>query len=145
MPKLNLQGRTDIIEFWHQVKSAKQVQRLYCGHFGVYIRDAPNFWNIKATVAKFTNEETICDLHKGRSGRKRSGRIDHSMNMVRQAAVWSPKKSIRRFSAETSFHWCTVKRVLHQDIHAFPYKIQNKSLLTDEQKENPQHFANWFA
>ena len=66
MPGLDLQERTKIIEFSHQVKSVKQVQRLFCGHFGVRMRDAPNFRTIKATVAKFTNEGTVCDLHKNR-------------------------------------------------------------------------------
>ena len=51
MPRLSLQERTKIIEFWHQVKSVKQVQRLYCGHFGIHMRDTPNFRTIESTVA----------------------------------------------------------------------------------------------
>ena len=50
MPRLNLQERTKIIEFWHQAKSVKQVQRLYCGHFGIHMRDAQNFRTIKSIV-----------------------------------------------------------------------------------------------
>ena len=56
------------------------------------MRDAPNFRTIKCIVAKFTNEGTVCDLHKGRSGRKRSGRSEDSVDMVRQAVVQSQKK-----------------------------------------------------
>ena len=145
MPRLNLQERTKIIEFWHKVKSVKQVQRLYCDHFGVHMRDAPNFRTIKSIVAKFTYEGTVCDLHKRLSGRKRSGRSEDSVDMVRQAVVQSPKKSIRRLSAETNLHRSTVQRILRQDIHAFPHKIQSESLLTDEQKGKRLHFANWFA
>ena len=145
MPRLNLQERTKIIEFWHKVKSVKEVQRLYCGHFGVHMRDAPNFRTIKSIVAKFTNEGTVCDLHKGRSGRKRSGRSEDSVDMIRQAVVQSPKKSIRRLSAETNLHRSSVQRIPRQDIHAFPYKIQSESFLTDEQKGKRLHFANWFA
>ena len=65
--------------------------------------------------------------------------------MVRQAVVQSPKKSIRRLSAETNLHRSTVQRFLRQEIHAFPYKIPSESLLTDEQKGKRLHFANWFA
>jgi len=56
MPKLNLQERTKIIEFWHPVKSVKQ-NVIFCGHFGVHMRDAPNFRTIKATVAKLPMRE----------------------------------------------------------------------------------------
>ena len=56
------------------------------------MRDAPNFPTIKATVAKFTSKGTVCGLHKGRSGQKRSGRSEDSVDMVRQALVRSPQK-----------------------------------------------------
>ncbi len=105
------------------------------------MRDAPNFRTIMSTVAKFTTEGTVRDLHKGRSGRKRSGRSEDSVDVVRQAVVRSPKKSIRRLSAETDLRKSTVQRILRQDIHAFPYKIQSESLLTDEQKEKTSTFC----
>ena len=56
------------------------------------MRDAPNFLTIKSIVAKFSNEGTVRDLHKGRSGPKRSGRSEDSVDMVRQAVIQSPKK-----------------------------------------------------
>ncbi len=136
MPRLSLQERTKIIEFWHHVKSVKQVQRLYCGQFGIHMRDAPNFRTIKSTVAKFTTEGTVRDLHKGRNGRKRSGRSEDSVDVVRQAVVRSPKKSIRRLSAETDLCKSTVQRTLLQDIHAFPYKIQREIYLPTSRKKN---------
>jgi len=46
------------------------------------MRNPSNFRTIKATVAKFTNKETFCDLHKCRSGQKRSGRSEDSVDMV---------------------------------------------------------------
>ena len=55
------------------------------------MRDAPNFQIVKATIAKFTNEGTVCDLQKGRSGWKRSGRSEDCVDMVKQAVVRSPK------------------------------------------------------
>ena len=89
MPRLTIQQRTKIIELWHQTKSVKHVQRLYCRHFGIHLRHAPNFRTIKSTIAKFTNVETICDLHKGHSGRKRTGRSEENVEMVRQTVVQS--------------------------------------------------------
>ena len=97
------------------------------------------------TVAKFTNERIVCDLHKGHSVRKRSGRSEDPVDTVKQAVVRSPKKSIRWLSAKTNLHRCNVQRILRQNIYAFPYKIQSERLLTNEQKEKQLHFANWFA
>jgi len=37
MPRLSINERTKIVEFWHQSKSVKQVQRLFGGHFGVHM------------------------------------------------------------------------------------------------------------
>uniref|UniRef100_A0A8C4Q1D4 Uncharacterized protein n=1 Tax=Eptatretus burgeri TaxID=7764 RepID=A0A8C4Q1D4_EPTBU len=65
--------------------------------------------------------------------------------MVRQAVVQSPKKSIRRLSAKTNIPKITVQRILCQDIHAFPYKIQMETVLTDQQKCKQLDFANWFS
>jgi len=38
MPELSINERTKIVEFWHQSKSVKQMQRLFFGHFGVHMR-----------------------------------------------------------------------------------------------------------
>ena len=57
MLRLNLQERTKIIEFWHKVKSVKQVQRLHCGHFGVHMRDAPNFRTISPLLQSLPMKE----------------------------------------------------------------------------------------
>ena len=111
----------------------------------MHMHDALNFPTIKATVVKFTNEGTVCDLHKGRSGRKRSGHNEDSVNMAKQAVAGSPKKSIQHLSAKTNLHRCTVQRILRHDIHTFPYKIESESLFTHEQKEKRLHFSNWFA
>ena len=134
-----------IIEFWHQAKNVTQIQHLFCDHFGVNMRDASNFQTNKAFVAKFINEETVCDLHKGRRGRKRYGRSEDTVDMVREAVLRSPNKPIRRLSSKTNVCRCTVQIILRQDIHAFPHKIQSESLLTYEQKKKKRlHFANCF-
>ena len=74
-----------------------------------------------------------------------SGRSEDSVDKVRQAVARSSKKSIQRLFAKTNLHRCTVQTILCQDIHAFPYKIRSKSLLTYKQKEKWLYFANWFA
>jgi len=38
MSRLSINERTKIVEFWHQSKSVKRVQHLFCGHFGVHMQ-----------------------------------------------------------------------------------------------------------
>ena len=142
MPRLTTQQRTKIVEFWHQTKSVKQVQRLYCEHFNV--QHQPNYRTIKSTIAKFNNVGTVSNLHRGHSGRKRSGRSENAVNRVRQALDQNPQKSIRRLAAELNISRSTIHRILRHDIHAFPYKIQTESKLTDQEKQRRVDFARWF-
>ena len=98
MPKLTIQQQTKIIEFWHQTKSVKQVQREYASNFSTPLRNVPSFRTIKPTIEKFANEGTVGDLYKGRSGR-RTRRTEEVVEVVKQSVVQSPKQSIRRLFA----------------------------------------------
>lgn len=97
------------------------------------------------SLQKFTNAGTICDLHKGRSGRMRIGRSEDNAEMVRQAVILSSRKSIRRPSTETNIWMNTFHSIPRQDIHAFPYKIKAESRLTDLQKRKRLDFVIWFS
>ena len=117
MPLLTLFERTKIVEFWHQTKSVVQVQRAYRRFFNT--PDAPNRKTIDRTVAKFSTVGTVCNLNKGNSGRRRSSRSAERVDVVGEAVVRSPRKSIRRLSAETGIHRCSVQRILRTDLHLF--------------------------
>ena len=145
MPRLDVEHRTKIIEFWHQTKSVTQVQRLYAAHFNIHKRNAPQPRTIRSTVMKFTREGSVCDRNKGRSGRPRTSRSDPNVAIVRESVVRSPRQSIRRLSSETDIPRSSVQRILRQDIHAYPYKIQSQTELTNEQKQKWVDFANWFS
>ena len=145
MPRLDVEHRTKIIEFWHQTKSVTQVQRLYAAHFNIHKRNAPQPRTIRSTVMKFTREGSVCDRNKGRSGRPRTSRSDPNVAIVRESVVRSPRQSIRRLSSETDIPRSSVQRILRQDIHAYPYKIQSQTELTNEQKQKRVDFANRFS
>ena len=117
MPQLTLFERTKIVKFWHQTKSVIQVQHAYRQFLNT--PDAPNQKTIDRTVAKFSTVGTMCNLNKGNSGRRRSSCSAERMDVVRQAVVRSPRKSICRLSAETGIHRCSVQRILRTDLHLF--------------------------
>jgi len=145
MPRLTIQQRTKVIEFWHQEKSVTKVQRRYCTHFDVHPRSGPTRLTIKRIVEKFTTVGTVCDQHKGHSGRKRSGRSLENIEIVRNSVAQSPRKSVRRLSAETAISSTSVYRILRTDINAFPYKIETETELTEPQKTKRLTCATWFS
>ena len=53
---------------------------------------------------------------------------------MRELVERSPRKSICPLFAEGSFHCGSVQRILKNDKHLFPYKIQSLSELAPEQK-----------
>lgn len=143
MPQLSIIQRTKVIEFWHQTKSVVKVQREYRRFFNT--AHAPNPRTIRRTVDKFSTVGTVCNVNKGRSGRRRTARSEENVQAVREAVVRSPRKSIRRLSKESSMHRTSVHRILTTDLQLFPYKIQSQSQLTDEQREKRLQFARWFS
>jgi hypothetical protein len=72
------------------------VQRRYSRHFGIQLRHEPNLRTIKSTIAKFTTVGSICDLHKGHRGRKRTGR------KWRKVSKWWDKNDVRNDSGVLS-------------------------------------------
>ena len=125
MSQLTLIQRTKIIEFWHQTKSVIQVQRRYRQFFKIA---APKYCRtIVKTVGKFSTMGTMCNVNKGHSGRRRSAHSVEYVDAVRESVLRSPRKSIRRLSAETSIPRSSVHRILRADLYLFPFKIQSRA------------------
>ena len=137
MPQLTIIQRTKIIEFWHQTQSVVQVQRMYRGFFNT--ANAPD----RNTIRRTGWNSVQCEL--GHSGRPRSGRSVEHVDAVRELVVRSPRKSIRRLSAEANIHRSSVQRILRADLHVFPYKIQSQNELTPQQMTKRFEFAGWFS
>ena len=66
------------------------------------------------------------------------------VDAVRESVLRTPRKSIRRLSAETSIPQSSAHRILRADLHLFPLKIQSQSTLTAHQKAKRLEFAQWF-
>ena len=136
MPRLTVQQRTKIVELWHQTKSVIQVQRLYSRHFGIHLHHAPNFRTIKCTIAKFTNVGSICDLHKGHSGRKRTCRSEENVEMVRQAVIQSPKNRFDDFLPRQTFIRAPFRGSFTKTFMPFHTKFKRKRCLLINRNAN---------
>ena len=86
----------------------------------------------------------MCNVNKGHSGRRSAHSVEH-VDAVRESVLWSPRKSTRRLSAETSIPRSSVHRIQIADLHLFPFKIQSQSKLTAHQQAKKLEFAQWFS
>ena len=124
---------TKVIEFLHQTKSVVQVQHEYLRFFKTAYDSNPI--TIHRTVAKFSTVQTtdrpMRNENKGRSGRRRTALSEETVQAVREAVVWSPRKSIRHLSVESSTHRTSaLQSILTSDLNLFPHKIPSQSQLT---------------
>ena len=53
---------------------------------------------------------TVCNVNKGHSGRRRSAHSVEHVDAVRESVMQSPRKSVRRLSAETSIPQSSVSQ-----------------------------------
>jgi len=90
----------------------------------------------KSTVAKFTTEGTVRDLHRGRSGRKRSGCSEDFVDVVRQAVVRSPKNQFDAFLPKLTFVKALFKESFAKIIMLSHTRFKVKVCLPTSRKKN---------
>ncbi len=89
------------------------------------------------------NTGTVHDL--SRCGRKKTGRSTSHIDVIRQAVAKSPKRSIRRFSAENKIKRSTVHIILRKDLKKFPFKIQIKQNIKAAGRKARVAFCIWIS
>ena len=122
-----------VLEFT-KTESWTLVQCAFCTKFRI---EAPERKSTLRWHGKFIKDECLCPA-------KRMGRpstSDDTVERVRTAFEWSPRKSIRRASRElqlpTTTVWCALKRRLHMT----PYKLQLAQQLKDTDKPARRDFC----
>ena len=110
------------MEAYLATKSLIQTQRQFRRDFPG--RNAPTRVTILRLLDKFRETGSVQNKNKGHSGRPRSARTDPNIDNVREHLARSPRKSTRRLSQETDLSRTSIMRIMHQDLHMFPYKIQ---------------------
>ena len=69
-------------------------------------------------------------------GRPFSARTPDKVERLRDAMLGSPRSSARRQALALRLDECSVRRLLHKDLHYYPYKIQFTQVLRARDKSS---------
>ena len=121
MEKYTTEERTKIVEFYFKFHhSIILTQREYCRHFSA--RKPPSDFMIRRLIQRFQQYGSVSDLP--RSGRPRSVRSQMNRERVRDSVQQEPGTSIRRRSHHFGMSRTSLHRILSDDLHLYPYKVQ---------------------
>jgi hypothetical protein len=139
--RYSIDQRIKIVWFYAETKSIKLTQKKYREHFKV--KRAPAKPTIRKLKDKFLMSGSVHDLV--RHGRIKTGRSTDNIDIIRQAVAKSPKRSVRRLSAENRVPRSSVHRILRRDLKKYPYKIQIKQKIKTADRRARQEFCNWIS
>jgi hypothetical protein len=105
-----------------ECKSIITVQRNFRRQFNIPVGgNVPSRNSILDWYYKFQNTGSVLTTYKGS---QKSVRTPENIERVRQAIDQSPQRSTRRHSQSLNLSTRTVRRILHNDLQLFPYKVQ---------------------
>ncbi|KAI8784593.1 conserved oligomeric Golgi complex subunit 6 isoform X1 [Biomphalaria glabrata] len=90
--RLSFEERKQIIKWYWKFENVAAVRRQWRSEYGT---ESPSRLIITCLRDKFEIYVTLCDVHKGRSGRPRTATSDESTTAVLELFQRSPKKSSR--------------------------------------------------
>lgn len=139
MTTYTLQQRIFIIQtYYENGRSVTTTLRKIRNKFGVHRR--PNQSTIHRLVNKF--EETGCIIDKPKKKAK-VVRTTGNISIVSQSVSNDPTTSISRRSLELGISYGSVWRILNNDLHLYPYKIQLTQLLKETDHLQRRTFCSW--
>ena len=97
----------------------------------LFIREGRNLKKIEQFVA---NRST-------HFGRPKLVRILANINQVSKSVERSPKKSLRKRNQELGINIGSLRARLKKDVNLYPYKIQIKQVITDEEMKKRLQMA----
>ena len=128
-----------LVCYWYYRHSIKDVQTRWRELFGR--ADIPSGRTILDTVIKFDKYGTVCNVHKGHSGRPKSVRTAEEIERVEDYFEENPSMSTRRATQELGIARSSLQRILKHDVKLFPYKIQIFQQLTSHDIERRLAFG----
>lgn len=128
--------------FYQNGSSYERARRAFRAHFNIHRNQpVPSAHAIKTWVQNF--EETSSTTKK-KPGRPKSVRTPENIERVRVAIGRSPRRSARRHSTTLQISTRTVRRILHNDLHHHPYKIQIVQALNEADYATRRRFCEEF-
>ena len=110
-----------------RTQSPKTVQRAF---FAKFAKNAPTSKQIWTWHHIFKDEGCLCRA----KGSGRPSTSEEKVEQVRETFLRSPRKSVRRASAETQIPRTTVWRVLRKRLQMKPYRLQLVQALKEGDK-----------
>jgi len=127
--RLTFEERKSILKWYIKFENVAEV-RQWKPEFQT---QPPKRLTITRLYDKFDTHGTICDVHRGRSGRPLTARSPASSAMVLERFTTSPRKSATECARETGFSSTSVRRILK----AFKWKVYIHRLLYAINDDDP--------
>lgn len=104
-------------------ESVTTVQREFHRRFNVHRNDSVP---ARDTILRWVNNLRTGGsiMKKKPPGPQRTVRTPENIEKVRQAMLERPDRSARKHSAALQINWRTLRRILHEDLHFHPYKLE---------------------
>ena len=133
-----------IIKLYYKTESPTIVQREFCRLRGLHTRQGPSRKAVSRVVRHFEEKFSVENKSKGNSGRPSATKDVNIVEEVRQSCDKSPKKSIRRRSAEMNMSRMSMQRILRRELHFYPYVISVRHKMTAQDKARRYDMCQWF-
>lgn len=141
MERFTTEQRAKIVEFYFRYNcSIVAVQRSYRRF--VDNGRIPSKNGIKKLISRF--QETGTTAEKPRCGRPKTSRTAIFIERVETSVAAAPKISTRRRSTQLRISRTSLQRILHDDLHYYPYKIQITQKLHATDYDKRMNFTNKF-
>ena len=129
-----------------ETKSYKVVQTRFCRkfNFNTFLEKSQIFLWYHNFQTYGTVDKRSKKTENPSSVRKLSARSADNVQASRVSVGRSPKKSIRRRSSELGISRSSLHRILTQDLHLYPYRIQIKHKLTTTDMQKRVEMCHWF-
>lgn len=142
MPQhLAVEQRTFLVKRYLETKNVNQTLAEFSRRFPN--RPAPKRSTVHKNVKKFSENGSVENLHKGRSGRRKSARTIRNIQLVQNAVLHNEKITCRRnplLISKTSFN-----RIMRLDLKYHPYKVHKRHQLQNRDYGRRLRFSRWFV
>ena len=141
-PWTGAQSTFAVKAFYQNGDSFVIAQREFRREFGIYRnRAVTSAHAIKTWVRNF---EAIGSTLKKEGGSVKTVSTPENIAVVREVIERSPHRSARRHSVSLGLSEANVRRILHKDLHFYPYKIQVTHALNERDYVNRVNFCQTF-
>lgn len=139
-PFLTVEQRTFLVQRYLDTKDYDIVLADFGRQFPG--RDVPKKSTVLKNVQKFLRTGTTHNLHKGRSGRRRSARTPENIEAVRTEVENNQEASSRRNNLAISS--ASFNRISRLDLHFHPFKMHKRHGLKAIDYRRRMQYSQWF-